>query len=93
MMNSIERSKTPSLEKFLMGLGISGLQKASIKVLLQHHSSLEEIRRLQSEEIARIKGFAQKSADIIANELQQKEALIDALLAQGVKPIPPQKRA
>lgn len=89
LLRHIEQSRRPPLPEFLAALGVAGTGKTSWQSLLKAFPSLEAIQKASPEEIARQKGFAEKSAESIVSSLALKQELIASLLAVGVVPQTP----
>ena len=86
---AIAASKQLPAERLLSGLGIRGGGRATWRALLQVAPTLEALLRLSAEDISKIDGFADKSAEQIYQGLQDRRALLDELLAVGVEVITP----
>jgi DNA ligase (NAD+) len=83
---NIEKSRTLPLARFLNGLGIEGAGLATWEALIEAFHTLPRLRKATAEEIAEVEGFAEKTAGEIAAGLAARAAMIDELLAVGVKP-------
>jgi DNA ligase (NAD+) len=86
LFKNIDKSRHLPLARFLSGLGIEGAGVTTWEKLLNEAPNLKALLALTPEQIEAIEGFAEKTAEQIANGLQSKKPLIDALLAAGVKP-------
>jgi DNA ligase (NAD+) len=86
LFDNIQKTKTMPLAMFLNGLGIEGAGQTTWEKLLEVFSSLDALLTARVEEIIAIDGFAEKSAQQIADGLHRCAGLIKNLLAVGVSP-------
>jgi DNA ligase (NAD+) len=86
LFDNIQASKNPPLTKFLKGMGIGGLGQASWVEICQHFGTLDEIRRLKSEDLLKLDGFADKTASAVVEGLERMAPVIEELLKVGVVP-------
>jgi DNA ligase (NAD+) len=93
LFKSIQKSKHLPLVNFLTGLGISGLGKTSWEALLEVFISLEAVLEAKPEDIEKVEGFAEKTANQIVSGMKSKRNDIKKLFAVGVKPLPYKKKA
>ena len=87
LFDNIQASKHPALTKFLRGLGIGGLGQASWVEICHHHGTLAEVRNLKSEDLLKLDGFADKTANAVVEGLKRMAPVIDELLKMGIVPI------
>lgn len=87
LYENIQSTKSIPLERFLTGLGISGLGTTSWEALISRFENLETIRQLTEEQVLTVGGFAEKTANQLISGLKKKTQLIDELLACGLTPI------
>jgi DNA ligase (NAD+) len=86
LYGNIQKSRTLPLARFLSGLGIEGQGQTTWEKLLDHFPGLQAVLDATPEQIAAVEGFAEKTAEQITTGLALRRALIDELLAVGVKP-------
>jgi DNA ligase (NAD+) len=86
MYENIQKSKGPTLSQFISAIGVEGVSLAkSEKIIAQGYNTIEKVIALSLENMMNIEGFAEKSSTDFLNSLEQKRALIEELLAMGVK--------
>ncbi len=83
---NIQASKQPALTKFLRGLGIGGLGQASWVEICHHHGTLAAVRHLKTEDLLKLDGFADKTANAVVEGLHRMAPVIDELLKIGILP-------
>ena len=86
LYENIQTSRDLPLEQFLSGLGIAGTGATTWSKLLDHHPSLEDLWKANTDQIAAIDGFAEKSAEQIVAGLKETKPLVKELWKAGVKP-------
>ncbi|MBE5314738.1 MAG: NAD-dependent DNA ligase LigA [Xanthomonadales bacterium] len=88
LIEAIERSRRPSLERLLFGLGILQIGEETAKALARSFGSLEAIRRADPIVLLAVPDVGPKVAASIASFFAQphNNEVIDALLANGVEP-------
>lgn len=88
LIESIERSRRPSLERLLFGLGILQIGEETAKALARSFGSLEAIRHADPILLLAVPDVGPKVAASIASFFAQphNREVIDALLANGVEP-------
>jgi len=91
IINALEASKTPSLERFIYALGIREVGEATAKSLVRHFGSFNAIKQADCESLQMVEDVGPIVASHIVNFFRQKHNLevIDALFAAGVKPREP----
>lgn len=85
LYQNITNSKKLSTEQLLSGLGIRGAGRATWRALLKKVGNLKNIFAMSADDIAAIDGFAEKSAQQIANGLKANKELVDELFNCGVQ--------
>jgi DNA ligase (NAD+) len=88
LIESIEHSRRPSLERLLFGLGILQIGEETAKALARSFGSLEAIRQADPILLLAVPDVGPKVAASIASFFAQphNNEVIDALLANGVQP-------
>jgi len=88
VLKGIEESKTRPLWRLLAALGIRHVGSQSAQILAEHFGSLEALRAAGQEELEVIDQIGPVMAESICAYFQdpQHEAVVDDLLAVGVKP-------
>lgn len=87
LLESIERSKTVSLARFLMGLGIRQVGQHIAKVLAREFGSLEAIMDADAERFQQVKEIGPEISSSLVSFFQEasNRQVIDDLLALGVR--------
>jgi DNA ligase (NAD+) len=89
---ALERSKRPPLRRFLYALGIRHVGEATARALADHFKDVRALYAADDEALTRVKDVGPEMARVIAGffaEQRNREG-IDALLAAGVDPLPPE---
>jgi len=88
LIESLERSRRPSLERLLFGLGILQIGEETAKALARSFGSLDAIRRADPILLLAVPDVGPKVAASIASFFVQphNNEVIDALLTNGVEP-------
>jgi len=89
---ALERSKRPPLRRFLYALGIRHVGEATARALADHFKDVRALYDADAEALTRVKDVGPEMAKVIAGffaEPQNREG-IEALLAAGAKPQPPE---
>ena len=81
--DEIQSKKSLPLDIFLTGLGIEGVGKTTAKVLIKHFPSLEELKNATKDQLLKVEGISDISADKIIFGLKDNQILND-LLKNGV---------
>jgi DNA ligase (NAD+) len=92
---ALERSKRPPLRRFLYALGIRHVGEATARALADHFKDVRALYAADDEALTRVKDVGPEMARVIAGffaEQRNREG-IDALLAAGVDPLPPEDTA
>jgi len=87
LFESIEESKLAGLEKFLFGLGISGIGEKTAKVLAQKFGNIDELKKASIEELENIKDIGPILAKNLVAYFGEDENLeiVEKLKEKGVK--------
>ncbi|MFH1013759.1 MAG: NAD-dependent DNA ligase LigA [Thermoplasmatota archaeon] len=87
LLDSIEKSKQQDLTRLIYALGIRHVGKYAAQLLAYHYSSLEELSKVNPEELKKIDGLGDKSAESIASFFATEEnmMLMKRLNDVGVK--------
>ncbi|MBR6106410.1 MAG: NAD-dependent DNA ligase LigA [Oscillospiraceae bacterium] len=87
LLRAVERSKEQPLDRVIAALGIRNIGQTAATLLCDHFGSLEAVRGAKAEDIAAIDGFGGIMAEAVAEAFSEPSftALVDALLARGVK--------
>jgi DNA ligase (NAD+) len=93
LLASIDRSRAPSLRRFLYALGIRHVGEATAKALAEHFGDVRALYDASLDEFTRVKDVGPQMAQTLRAFFQepQNRAAIDALLAAGVRPQPPER--
>ena len=87
IIQNIEETRNPPLERFIAALNITGFSRQRARMLIDEGIvTLEQLLAMTSGEIAAVKGFADISADGIVAGLQKRAELIKKLKRLGVEP-------
>ena len=92
---SIESSKTRPLWRLVAGLGIRNVGGQSAQILAEAFGSLDALRTANVEQLEAIDQIGPVMAHCIVDYFKDAEnsRILDALLAAGVRPEPPQQKA
>jgi DNA ligase (NAD+) len=95
LLEGIEASKGRTLDRFLFGLGIRHVGKVTAQDLAHHFGSLEAIRAASQEQLEAVDGIGPETVESIKEFFADEDnaRLVQDLLAAGVDPKPPPKRA
>lgn len=85
---SIEKSKTPSLDSFIFALGIESVGKKTAKDLAKHFQSFESLKNATVPELSSLNDIGEVMANNIYDYLRNQENLneIEKLFSLGIKP-------
>ena len=87
IIQNIEETRNPPLERFIAALNITGFSRQRARMLIDEGIvTLEQLLAMTAGEIAAVKGFADISADGIVAGLQKRAELIKKLNRLGVEP-------
>ena len=95
VLDSIEKAKTPPLANLLYALGIPNIGANSSELLAERFGTLEGVKAATAEEIEGIHDLGKTASTSLRAWLDEphNQALLDKLLAAGVKPLEVEKRA
>lgn len=87
-LSALERSKSPSLPRFLMALGISHVGEGTAELIAQRAPTLEQVRSLAFEDLFAIDGIGEKVARSVTSFFSDpvKGFEVDELVQLGVCP-------
>ncbi len=91
-LDALERSKRPPLRRFLYALGIRHVGEATARALAEHFRDVRSLYGADLDALTRVKDVGPEMAKVIAGffaEERNREG-IEALLAAGVSPRPPE---
>jgi DNA ligase (NAD+) len=88
LLQGIEKSKTVTLAKFIMALGIKHVGSETAELLASKSGDIHALIKMSKEDLVDIAGIGEKVADAIQSFFANKENIdeIERLLALGVKP-------
>ena len=88
LLNAIANSKKPTLDKFILGLGIRHVGPQTAIDLVNHFKSLEKIINATSDQLAAVDGIGEIVSESIMAWFSDDDniALVNKLLSCGVKP-------
>src|SRR6185295_7151725 len=92
LLDALERSKHPPLRRFLYALGIRHVGDATGRALADHFRDVRAMYDADAEALTRVKDVGPEMAKVIAgffSSPQNREG-VEALLAAGVSPQPPE---
>lgn len=86
LLQSIENSKTNSLERVLFGLGIRFIGSKAARTLAMHFESMHNIQQASKEELIAVDEIGEKMADSIVSYFEKPEVneLIEQLKQAGL---------
>ena len=88
IVQNIDESRGPALERFIAALNIPGFSRQRARMLIDEGVlTLAQLLEMPAEEIAAVKGFADISADGIVSGLEKRRDLIEKLRGLGVEPL------
>ena len=92
IIKNISSSKEIEIGKFFDALSFEGGAKNKTKLVIQDgKDSLEKIRKVKVEELIKLDGFQEKSANDYVNSLNSNSSLIDELLSLGITLVFPKR--
>lgn len=88
LLNSIERAKNITLQKFIMALGIKYVGVGTAELLAKKAGDAENLQRLTKEELLQIAGVGEKVANAVVDYFQVSNHRdeIEELMRLGVSP-------
>jgi len=86
LLQSIEKSKKCSFNKFIMALGIKYIGSETADLLANYAKNIETLKNITKEELLNIEGIGDKVADSVIEYFKDKKNLeeINSLLSRGV---------
>jgi len=87
LLASIEKSKQQGLARLIYGLGIRHVGKFASQLLASQYSSIDELAKKSAEELTKINGLGEKTAEAIATYFATDENidLINKLKDIGIR--------
>lgn len=94
LIDSIEKSKTTALSRFLFALGIKFVGIGGAEILANHYRSIDAILSATKDDLLDLEGMGPKMADSVIEYLGNPGNIqeIKELLALGVAPTPPAEK-
>lgn len=88
VLDELNRAKKIDLNRFLIGLGISGAGEGTSRNLANHFHSLQSIRNATIEDLVQVKDIDESTATKIRDffSLEENIRMIDEMLELGVQP-------
>lgn len=88
LLEQIERGRTPTLARFLHGIGIRHVGETTAKDLAAHFGSLERLQQASPEQLMAVDGVGEEVAAAVAEFFgsARNQTTLSALAAAGVKP-------
>lgn len=88
LLESIDKSRAVSLERFILALGIKYVGEGTAEVLAENAGSIEKLSLMSVEELKELQGIGGKIAHSVAEYFKDPENVkeIHLLLMMGVKP-------
>ena len=92
ILDSIQASRTPTLQRFIFALGIRFVGEETSRDLAMHFRSIDRFLKTNQEELLAIQGIGPKVADSVLFSLQQKEFVeeVHRLVKNGVEIVNPE---
>ncbi len=90
LLDEIEASKQPPLDRFLYGLGIPHVGSHLATVIARNYQSIDEIAALSSEELQQLNEVGPRVSEAVTNFFANKQnrQVVDELIELGVTPEP-----
>jgi DNA ligase (NAD+) len=88
LLDGIEKSKNPPLQRFLFAIGIPNVGEFTAQILAEHFGSLENLMKASYEELLNIHGIGPETAMSIYKFFKEKRNIevLERMFAAGVKP-------
>jgi DNA ligase (NAD+) len=92
LVEGIARSKNSTLRRFIYGLGIPEVGEATAKALAEHFREIHALMDATPEALEAVRDVGPEMAKAIRGYFEEPDnrAMVEALLAAGVKPAPPE---
>ena len=89
LMNAIEKSKRPRLDRFLFALGIEHVGDTVARLLADHYGALEPLFEASEAELQEIRGIGPEVAEAVRNFFSsaRNRRVLDRLTQAGVRPM------
>jgi DNA ligase (NAD+) len=89
LVQAIERSKRPRLDRFIFALGIEHVGETVARLLADHYGALKPLLEAGEEELQQIKGIGPEVADSVHRffSSSRNRKVLDRLERAGVKPV------
>lgn len=87
LLSEIEKAKNTSLDRLIIGLGISGVGEKTAKVLAKKYTTIDELSNARIEDLMQIEGIGEEVANSIVSYFNSDKAreIIEKLKQAGVK--------
>ena len=94
LLTAIEKSKTPSLDRFIFAIGIGGVGRVAAKDLASRFTSLENLKNATVEELLTLENVGEITAKLIVDFFQDERnvAELKELEEAGVTPVWSEKK-
>jgi DNA ligase (NAD+) len=94
LVEAIARSKSTTLRRFIYGLGIPEVGEATAKALAEHFGDVPRLVAATVDELTMVRDIGPEMAQAIHGYFEDGEhrAIVEALLAAGVTPAPPEAK-
>ncbi|OGN60096.1 MAG: DNA ligase (NAD(+)) LigA [Chlamydiae bacterium RIFCSPHIGHO2_12_FULL_27_8] len=88
LLESIEKSKNPTLSQFIMALGIQYIGAETAEILADRVKTIDNLKKISKEDLLEIEGIGEKASEAIVNFFNDSKNLyeIEKLIELGVKP-------
>ena len=89
LLEAIEQSKRPRLDRFLFALGIEHVGDTVARLLADHHRGVAELREASEEDLQQIRGIGPEVAASVHRFFAspRNRKVLDRLMKAGVKPV------
>lgn len=93
LFDAIQRSKNTQLKRFIYALGIPEVGETTGKTLADAFRDAKKLMAAKEEDLLKVKDIGPEMAKVIAGHFAEAEnrAVVEQLLAAGVKPEPPEE--
>ncbi|NQZ29458.1 MAG: NAD-dependent DNA ligase LigA [Mycoplasmatales bacterium] len=86
LLDSIEKSKTQDLDRFIFGLGIRHVGSKYAKILAKRFGTFENIANATEEQLIQIREIGPKVQESVIHYFKENQEIIEEFLSVGVKP-------